>query len=397
MKKILQSKTSYIALPILVLIIGVLIFWLMVKTRSQIGQHQAIETKAYPVDVVEVKAGKHNIVVEAWGAVKPAVDVTISPQVSGAVIKISPDLVPGGLIKKDHFMLQVDPINYELIVQQKKSELAISKAELQIEFGNQRIAQQEFKIIDQQLTDEEKILVLRKPQLETANANIQVAKVALDNAKLDLKRTKIIAPFDALVLEENVDLGSQVASQSNIARLVGTDYYWVEVVLPLNQLKWIDIRNASQDHNVKLFYPSVWLEGEFRNGQALRILGNLTEMGRMVKLLVQVDDPLALTEQHQGQPEILIGSYLQAKIEGTTLNNVIQLDREWMHNGNQVWLVENNQLHIKQIDVVYGNQNAVITSSLNSGDQVITTNISIVSEGMPVDIFEKNNNIKAAN
>jgi hypothetical protein len=117
----------------------------------------------------------------------------------------------------------------------------------------------------------------------------------------------------------------------------------------------------------------------------------------MVKLLVQVDDPLALTEQHQGQPEILIGSYLQAKIEGTTLNNVIQLDREWMHNGNQVWLVENNQLHIKQIDVVYGNQNAVITSSLNSGDQVITTNISIVSEGMPVDIFEKNNNIKAAN
>ena len=305
--------------------------------------------------------------------------------------------MPGGLFKKNQFMLQIEPTNYELMVQQKKSELAIAQAALQIEYGNQRIAQQEFKIIDQPLTDEEMILVLRKPQLETANANIQIAQVALDNAELDLKRTTILSPFDALVLEESIDIGSQVAAQSTIARLVGTQYYWVEVVLPLNQLKWIRLDNESQANNVNLFYPSVWATERHREGKVVRILGNLTEMGRMVKLLIQVDDPLALTKVHEGQPKLLIGSYLQAKIEGESLKNVIKLNRQWVHNGNQVWVLKDNQLYTKSIDVIYENQNVVITPSLSSGDRVIITDIGIVSDGMSVKVLNSNNTQKVSN
>jgi multidrug resistance efflux pump len=48
---------------------------------------------------------------------------------------------------------------------------------------------------------------------------------ALEQARLNLQRTQITAPFDAAIISRNVNEGSQVNAGDLLARLVGTDEY----------------------------------------------------------------------------------------------------------------------------------------------------------------------------
>ena len=52
-------------------------------------------------------------------------------------------------------------------------------------------------------------LALRQPQLAQAQADLESARTDLDQARLDLKRTRIRAPFNALVLSRQAELGAR--------------------------------------------------------------------------------------------------------------------------------------------------------------------------------------------
>ena len=62
-------------------------------------------------------------------------------------------------------------------------------------------------------------------QLEASKAALMAAESALENARLDLARTAVTAPFNAVVLSRHVNLGSQATLQGALARLAGTDAY----------------------------------------------------------------------------------------------------------------------------------------------------------------------------
>ena len=73
--------------------------------------------------------------------------------------------------------------------------------------------------------------MLREPQRLAAEARVQSARAAVEQARVDLGRTVIRAPFDAQVLSREVEIGSQVSPGDPLARLVGVDRYWVEISL----------------------------------------------------------------------------------------------------------------------------------------------------------------------
>jgi len=77
-------------------------------------------------------------------------------------------------------------------------------------------------------------LVAKEPQLEAARAKLAGEKADLRKAKLDLERTRIQAPFNAIVRKKFVDIGSQVSGQEQLAELVGTDSYWIQASIPFS-------------------------------------------------------------------------------------------------------------------------------------------------------------------
>ena len=76
--------------------------------------------------------------------------------------------------------------------------------------------------------------------------DIKAAEAELNQAKLDLERRNIKAPFDLLIMERMITEGAQVNSQTIIANLVAAVSFWVEAALPYQQLSWLSVENVTK-------------------------------------------------------------------------------------------------------------------------------------------------------
>ena len=123
-------------------------------------------------------------------------------------------------------LVELDPTDYRLAIKQKESELAKAKFNLKLELGQQAIVKREFQLLGADLNDQEQELVLRKPHLNAAKAALAAAEAALEQAHLDLSRTRPVAPFNAIITTRNANIGAWMSAFSTgtpLAKLVGTD------------------------------------------------------------------------------------------------------------------------------------------------------------------------------
>ena len=87
-------------------------------------------------------------------------------------------------------------------------------------------------------------LALREPHQKAAEQALSGAQVGRDRAKLNLERTQVLAPFNAIVVEESAEVGQVVGMSSAIANLIGTDHFRVRTSVPIEQLQLIEIPGA---------------------------------------------------------------------------------------------------------------------------------------------------------
>ena len=322
------------------------------------------------------------------GTVRPGREIKLHPQVSGEIIKVSDDFVPGGRFQAGEEILRIDPTDYKLVVQQRLSDVAQAQSNFQIELGRQTVAEREYELLGEMIREEDRDLVLRKPQLESVQAALDTAEAALEQTLLDLGRTRVRSPFNAIVKSRNVDLGTIVTSANPLATLVGTDEYWVEVLVPVDQLKWILIprSNAEKGSVVRVYNESAWGTEAFRTGHVIRLASDLEEEGRMAQLLVSIKDPLALTPGASEQPLMMIGSYVRVEIEGTTLDSVMAIDRKLIRDGDLVWIMnEDHQLEIRPVEILFrGRDHILISQGIEPNERIIVTDLAAPVSGMPL-------------
>ena len=374
-------------LPLVIIAAGVLYAKHLVATSPN-SKRQRPARQARLVEVIKLQRGDFPTEIQAMGTVIPARSVDLKPQISGKIIQINPELIPGGLFQAGRSLMKIEPEDYELQVRQRQSDVETAQSNLKLEQGNQAVALQEYELLGDVINDQDKELVLRKPQLRSLDSKLEAAEAQLNLAKLNLERTGITVPFNAIVKEKYVDLGATVSPTTTLATLTGTDEYWIELQVSVDQLKWIIIpRNKSQTgSSVRIYNSSVWTDGSCREGQVLRLSSDLETRGRMAKLLVLVKDPLALTIDNADAEPLLIGSYSHAVIEGKTIPSVIKLNREFLRSGNNVWLyTTDNTLKIQPVNVVFrAEEYVLIANGITTDDQLIVTDIAAAVDGMPL-------------
>lgn len=375
-----------VVLPLAVAAAALVTYRSMMATAPQATRNPP-QRQARLVEVVPAKLFRDRIRINARGVVKPAFDVTLSPQVAGEVIELSEDLVPGGRFSEGDVLLRLDPRDYNYAVQERESEVTRARAGLTLEEGNQDVALREYELLGQELSDADKVLVFRQPQLETARGDLAAAEAMLRDARLDLERTSVVAPFDALVTTEYVDLGSSLSTQSTIARLVGTDTFWVELHIAQADLRWVILpTETTEGSQVTLRYPGVWAHNEFRTGRVIRLLPELSEKGSMARLLMAVDDPLALKPENSDLPPLLIGQSLASEVTGKTIDGAIRVAREFVRDGDRIWIMnEAGKLEIRALEILYREKDFFITTSgVEEGERIVATDMATATEGMPL-------------
>jgi len=287
-------------------------------------------------------------------------------------------LQPGGILQAGEEAVRIEPDDYIYVVNQRAADLERALLNLRLEEGRKTVAKDKRSLLKFWADADEagRTVALREQQIDNARAAVSAARSALENAKLDLDRTKVRCPFKAIVLEESVDVGQLISPQTALAALVGADQYHVMASVPVGALEWIMIpaedgqggSKASVIHETDNGRTSV-----VREGRVLRLMGDLEPAGRMARLLVAVDDPLGST---QGLP-LFLGAQVRVEISGRQIGDACVLPCELLRDEDTIWVMDTEgRLQIREVDIAWRRaQEVIVRGGLSEGDRVITTSI----------------------
>lgn len=351
------------------------------RTEPTAQTINATRKSAALVETVAVARDTYRPRLVVLGSVQPEQDIVLSPRVRGQVVELSPGFEPGGTVRQGELLLRIDPADFENAVEIRQSELKQAEASLEIEEGRRTLAEKELTLLEGTIDDTNRALVLRTPQIESIRAEVDAAEAALQRARLDLQRTNIHAPFDAQIIRCSVNVGSQVSPGEELARLVGIAEYWIMASVPIRSLNWIEFPESDgQGSAVTLKNPGTWPPGATRQGRVARLIGTLDQRSRLARVLITVTDPLA--RQVDGPP-LLLDALVETHIEGRPIEDVVRLSREYVREGDTVWVMRDGQLEIRPTEIVFRDaQHAYVREGLEEGDEVVTTTLATVAEGI---------------
>ncbi|MBB3062264.1 efflux RND transporter periplasmic adaptor subunit [Microbulbifer rhizosphaerae] len=365
------------ALPVLLLLLALLVSSWLLREKPTVSRG-ARTTPAPVVDVVEAERGRFPLTVKAVGKVSAREFVDLQPQVEGRVDWLDYDLGPGSTLEKNQLLLRIDAEPYQLALQTARSTLAERRAELQQEEGQRQVAEEEYALLGSSLPDADRALVLREPQLAAARARVESAEVQVSLARRDLRLTEIRSPFTGLLVSRSVDMGDRVAPGTVLYQLAGADRFQVEVEVPAQQLA----RLGGPDPEVRI-HGSQWPKGRFRQAEFVRLIPVLEEQGRLARVLVELPDPLSLDDP--AQPQLLLNDLARVEITGRTGEERVRVPLTAVQDGDRVWQVQENRIHIQPVEIAYlSGDYAVLESGLDGGETLVTTRLSAVTDGMPV-------------
>lgn len=388
-----MSKKKTVILSIVILLVSAAITFVLFVTEPKAQREGTTKKTAMLVDVVSVDRGDFTPSVVATGNVQAAKDILLSPQVGGEVIRISENFIPGSFVKKGETLLQINPADYRNIVLLRKSDLELAKSNLSIEMGRQDVARKDFELVGQEMSEENKALVLREPQLESAKANVEAAQAAVNQAQLDLARTTIRSPFDAHVISRNTNVGAQLAPGAEIGRLVGMDEYWVVANVPMGKVNSLTFsEDGSKTGSSVRIYSKNWSTGEYREGKLFRLVGALDAQTRLARVIISVPDPLVRKASMDTVPPLMIGAFVECHIEAREIKDVVRLNRDHLRQGETVWVMKEGKLQIREVDIKFQDADyAYVHRGLSNDDQVVTTDLSTVVEGSELRTEAKDN------
>jgi len=396
------SMFFLIVMPLVVLGGGIVVAVIFVVTAPK-AEKKAPVREAQLVAVTTVRSGNHRVVVKAMGTVVPAKRITLQPQVSGQLKEVSDKFIPGGRFDSGETIVKIDQQDYDFVVKQRTADVVRAKHDLKIEQGQQIIAKREYELIVKTQSGGvvDRDLILRKPQLELAEAAVGAAQAALDKAKLDQKRTTLTAPFNAVVLDkQEIDIGSQVSPVTKIAVLAGTDKFWVLASVPISSLKWMGIsksRKLLEGSEVRIFNKTSWPETTKsterpeplkRIGHIVGLLSTLETQGRLARVLISVKDPLCLKASDPNLPKLLVGMYVSLEADGVELTNKIRIDRTSLRDNDTVWMFgKDGLLEIRKVTVKWRERDYVyVSEGLEDGERIVTSDLAVRVSGTPLKI-----------
>lgn len=352
---------------------------------------QAVKSKFEPVvqsvEAITLKRQDVPVTVSSQGVLEPRTETHVAAEVAGKVVVVSPGFEVGAVFAPDEVILQIDTTDYLAGVAQAESALAEAKLALETERARARQAELEWNKLGGEA--EPTGLVLRKPQMESAEARIRASEAALEKARRDLERTVIRAPYPCRVRAKHTDIGSFLVPGAPVVDLYQTGALEVRLPVALDDFAFIDPEKAPV---VEL---SAQVAGETHRWRAglERTEGVVDRASRSVFLVARID-PQA--DADDSRRYLAPGMFVRADVTGVPLKNVFSIPREAVYDNDHVLVIsDDNRVAYRKITVVRTEQEHVFASDgIAEGELVSVTPLETVIEGETTVRIETLNGVK---
>lgn len=361
-------------MPVLVLALAVL------GARAILATAPEAERREPRIDLVSVEATRlmpsdYPVVIRSQGTVQPSLQAPVVPQIAGTVSALSPDFVVGGAFRQGDVLVRLDERESRIALARARANLAQAKARLSEELALAASARADWQALGRR--GEPSPLTLREPQSAAAQANRDAAQAELERAELDLERTRLLAPFDGRVLSRDVDVGQFVNRGTPLGSIHSID--GVEVRLPISsrQLEFLSLPANGAPVQIESRVGSIVQRWD---GALLRAEG-IDAATQQLNVIAYVPEPF----KSETDP-LRVGRYVDARIQGDTLESVFVIPRGSVREQREVLLLDaQSRLQRQAVQVAWTDDEVVaVTAGLAAGDVLVLTPLATVADGTPV-------------
>ena len=332
------------------------------------------------VELLPLSRSEVSFTVASQGNVRPRTETILASEISGAIVRISPKFVAGGVFAKNEELLRIDPSNYGVKVDQ--AEALVGQRQIEYD-GALKLRSQGYRA---------------EAELAAAAALLATAKADLVQARRNLERTSIRLPYEGMVRAKEVDLGSFVGPGTRLGVVFATDYAEVRLPLTDSDLAFVNLPDAAEITASGGSADGPWVElSAIQRGrpttwraQVVRTEGVVDERSRVTFAVARIADPYRLHAGNANETPLPMGTFVRASISGLQVDDVIRVPRSALRGADQLMFVDDdNRLRIRQVQVLRADaQYAYISGGAEVGERITVTVIEAPINGMRVKTAE---------
>ena len=292
--------------------------------------------------------------IHTYGNTRSYLTTTLSPQVSGEILSIAPGFEVGMTVSKGAPLVTIDDADYQAILTERQSTLATARQTLEEEQTLSRLAEEDWQASGRKLSDAADY-TLRKPQLTAAKAAVAAAEASVEKASLDVSRTQITAPFDAIVESRSASPGNVVSTGSSLGTLIARQRIEARLPLTPEQVTQFGLARVESSPPVAQLTTST-LPGVSWTANITRIEPAVDVKSQTLWVIAEISDPFA-------KPEALlpVGTFVNATIDGEALEDVVRFPEVAVVEDQYVWAVGTDKTLARQpVEIVYSNDGEIL-------------------------------------
>lgn len=318
----------------------------------------------------EVINGSYNVQIPSNGVLEAYQRIKITSRVQGLMQTINPLFKSGQSYRKGQILVQIasSEFNSNVIAQRASLYNLITSVipDLQLDFPQ---AYQSWKTYLKEFDVEKATPPLpdmdEDVRLFISGRGIISSYYSLQNLEKSLTFYTIRAPFDGVLVAANVTEGSLIRPGQELGDFIAPDHYELKVALPKSYVEKIDVGATVE-------LKSIDTQKKY-TGTVSRINAKVNTETQSVEVFIRVSSS-----------ELKEGVYLEALIGALEFNDVVALDRGLLNGDQELYLVEDDKLVLKKVEVAHFTDSHAVVRGLKDGVVVIAQPIIGAYQGMEV-------------
>ncbi len=323
-----------------------------------------------------VENGTVPIVVPANGNLAAKNRVELFSEVQGVFRKGSQLFKTGEKYRKGETIIRIDAAEYAASVQSAKSNLYNQLTSIMPDL---RLDYPEFFPKWQTYLDGFDMAKVTPPLPEMnsekekffiSGRGILTSFYNVKNLEQRLSKYRIVAPFSGVLTETLVTEGTLVRSGQKLGEFINTDVYELEVAVSKT---FSDLLKVGE--NVEL---TTLDKSKKYTGKVSRINGRVDQASQTIKAFIEVRNS-----------ELREGMYLEANLDAKQEIDAIEVDRNLLLEGDQIFIVRDTILDLIDVNPVYFSDKKVILKDVPNGTVIMSKPLLGAYTGMAVKVYEE--------
>ena len=337
--------------------IGMMMFLSGLKEEPVIKKAPASK-KYVATETVQYEDIKTNVV--AFGRVETAQSLDLLSEVSGRMYEGDVRLKEGQSFKKGDLLFYIDAKEASLTLKSQKSnflrDLAAILPDLKIDYPDSYDRWQAYFSnveIDKDLPDLPESSA-EKEKTFLATKGIYSTFYTIKSAEVRLKKHWYYAPFDGSISEVVMESGAFINPGTRIGRIMRSDFHELKVSVETKDIPWIQM--GTEAHIYSEETKQSW------EGSVIRISDYVNQNTQSVDVYIAI---------RQTKAKIYDGQFIQASIPARTIKDGMEIPRTALYNGNEVFILEDTLLKVKEVKIHRLMDEVAIFSGIEEGSDLV--------------------------